>query len=112
MDQAKTGNTTTYRELAQRLRLVPPHTIHRVTEALERLTEEDVAAGCPMLAALCVSKIEPGVSARGFFLVAKALGVYSGEPSGAEAGELQRALSFMEPCARISNAKSKRGRRP
>jgi hypothetical protein len=56
MDQAQTGNPTTYKELADRLGLEPPQTIHRIAEALETLLEDDVAAGRPMLAALCVSK--------------------------------------------------------
>jgi hypothetical protein len=51
------------------------------------------------LAALCVSKMWPGVPARGFFLAAKVLGVFSGDPTGPEArafhaDELQRVLSF------------------
>ena len=32
------------RELANALQILPPHSIHRVTEALERLMEEDAAA--------------------------------------------------------------------
>ena len=80
MDQAQTGTAMTYRELAQRLGLEPPHTIHRVTEALERLMEDDVAAGRPMLCAICVSKIRPGIPARGFFLAAERLGLFSGDP--------------------------------
>ena len=99
MNQARIGSTTTYRDLAQRLALAPPHTIHRVTEALEKLMEDDVAADRPMLAALCVSRMQPGIPARGFFLAAKALGVFSGEPLGPEAQafharELQRVISF------------------
>jgi thiaminase/transcriptional activator TenA len=99
MDQVQTGSTVTYRELAQRLGLGPPHTIHRVTEALESLMEDDVAAGRPILSAICVSKMRPGVPARGFFLAAERLGIFSGGPSGPEAHvfhalELQRALSF------------------
>ena len=70
MDQAQTGTAMTYRELAQRLGLEPPHTIHRVTEALERLMEDDVAAGRPIMSAICVSKMRPGIPARGFFLAA------------------------------------------
>ena len=35
----------TYQELANALQILPPHSIHRVTEALERLMEEDAAAG-------------------------------------------------------------------
>ena len=99
LDQAQTGSTTTYRELTQRLRLVRPHMIHRVTEALERLMEDDVAAGRPILPAICVSKMRPGIPARGFFLAAERLGIFTGDPSGPEAHvfhalELQRALSF------------------
>ena len=75
---------------------VAPGKIHRLGEALETLMEADVAAGRPMLAALCVSKMWPGVPARGFFLAAKVLGVFSGDPTGPEArafhsDELQRA---------------------
>jgi hypothetical protein len=62
IDQAQTGNPTTYKELADRLGLEPPQTIHRIVETLETLMEDDVAAGRPMLAALCVSKMRPGSS--------------------------------------------------
>jgi hypothetical protein len=99
IDQAQTGNPTTYKELADRLGLEPPQTIHRIVEALETLMEADIAAGRPMLAALCVSKIRPGIPARGFFMAARVLGVFSGDPTGPEARafhaiELQRVLSF------------------
>lgn len=99
IDQVRTGNPTTYKELADRLGLEPPQIIHRVGEALETLMEDDVAAGRPMLAALCVSKMQPGVPARGFFLAAQVLGVFSGDPTGPEARafhaiELQRVLAF------------------
>jgi len=61
-------------ELANALQILPPHSIHRVTEALERLMEEDAAADRPFIAALAISKaraicrgpgssIAPGVSA-------------------------------------------------
>jgi hypothetical protein len=61
--------------------------------------KEDVVANRPMLAALCVSKMRPGIPARGFFLAANVLGVFSGDPTGPEAcafhaDELQRVLSF------------------
>lgn len=97
--QAQTGIPTTYNELADRLGLEPPQTIHRLGEALETLMRDDVAANRPMLAALCVSKMWPGIPARGFFLAAKVLGVFSGDPTSPEArafhaDELQRVLSF------------------
>jgi hypothetical protein len=86
LEQARTGLPVTYKELADRLELPPPRTIHRLTEALEQLMEEDVAAGRPLLAAFAVSKAQPGgIPARGFFLKAQALGVFSGDPAGREA---------------------------
>jgi len=99
IDQAQTGNLTTYKELADRLGLEPPQTIHLIGEALETLMEDDVAAGRPMLAALCVSKMRPGILVCGFFLAAQVLGAFwrSDGPGGAcafHAIELQRVLSF------------------
>ena len=85
LEQARTGLPVTYKELADRLELSPPHTIHRITEALEQLMEEDVAAGRPLLAAFAVSKARPGIPARGFFLKARALGVCSGDLAEQEA---------------------------
>ncbi len=99
LDQAPTGTPMTYKELADRLGLEPPPTIHRLSETLETLMKDDVAANRPMLAALCVSKMRPGIPARGFFLEAEILGVFSGDPAGPEArafhtNELRRVLSF------------------
>ena len=106
MDQAQTGYTTTYKQLADRLELAPPLTIHRLTEALEALMQEDVAAGRPLLAAICASKMRPGIPGRGFFLAAQALGVFSGDPAGQEAYhfhavELHRVLSFYSLAATV-----------
>jgi hypothetical protein len=99
IDQARTGKPTIYRELAERLGLEPPQTIRRVGDAIEVLMEDDVAAGRPLLAALCVSKTLSGIPSRGFFLKAEALGLFFGDPMGPEAhafhaGELQRALAY------------------
>jgi hypothetical protein len=99
LGQARTGLPVTYKELADRLALAPPRTVHRVTEALEQLMDEDAAAGRPLLAALAVSRARPGLPARGFFLKARALGLFSGDPEGREAlefhaRELRRALRF------------------
>lgn len=99
LDQAQIPNLLTYRELAEALALAPPHTVRRVTQALEALMAEDAAAGRPFLAALCVSQSRPGMPGRGFFEAAWALGVFPGDPDGPEAGafhtrELQRALTF------------------
>lgn len=99
LDRVRTGNLATYKGLADHLGLEPPQTIHRVTEALEALMAEDAAAGRPLLAAACVSRLEPGLPARGFFIAAQALGLFTGDPDGPEAGafharELQRAVDF------------------
>ena len=40
-DVAKRRILITYQELANALQILPPHSIHRVTQALERLMEED-----------------------------------------------------------------------
>jgi hypothetical protein len=70
---AKRQISITYQELAKALQILPPHSIHRVTEALERLMEEDAAADRPFIAALVISRVAacrrpgsltaPGVSA-------------------------------------------------
>jgi hypothetical protein len=46
---AKRRIPITYQELAKALQILPPHSIHRVTEALERLMEEDAAADRPFI---------------------------------------------------------------
>lgn len=99
LDQAQKATLTTYHDLAETLGLEPPQTIHRVADAIETLMAEDVAAGRPLLATLCVSRARPDLPARGFFVTAEALGVFAGDPEGEEARdfymqELQRALAF------------------
>ena len=72
----------TYQELAKALQILPPHSIHRVTEALERLMEEDAAADRPFIAALAISKARGGLPAPGFFDTARRLGRFAGDPDG------------------------------
>jgi len=79
---AAAGETRTYREVAIALALEPPQTIHRLTVALERLMEEDAAAGRPLLAAVVVSRAGPGLPADGFFAQARELGRYDGPETG------------------------------
>jgi hypothetical protein len=67
----------TYHELAKALHVLPPHSIHRVTEALERLMEEDAAASRPFIAALAISKVRGGLPAPGFFDCARRLGRFA-----------------------------------
>src|SRR4051794_41345678 len=75
LGQARTGLPVTYKELADRLALAPPPTVHRVTQALEQLTDEDAPPRRPPLAAPAGSKAPPRPPARRVFLQAPALGV-------------------------------------
>ena len=59
---AKRRIPITYQELAKALQILPPHSIHRVTEALERLMEEDAAADRPFIAALANGSKARGTS--------------------------------------------------
>jgi hypothetical protein len=64
---AKRRILITYQELANALQILPPHSIHRVTQALERLMEEDTAADRPFIAAVAISKARGGLPGAGFF---------------------------------------------
>jgi hypothetical protein len=75
----------TYQELTKALQILPPHSIHQVTEALERLMEEDAAADRPFIAALAISKARGGLPAPGFFDCARRLGRFAGDPAGQDA---------------------------
>ena len=82
---AKRRILITYQELANALQILPPHSIHRVTEALERLMEEDAAAGHPFIAALVLGQARGGLPAPGFFDCARRLGRFVGDPDGQDA---------------------------
>ena len=81
----------TYLELAKALDILPPHSIHRVTEALERLMEEDAAANRPFIAALAISTARGGLPAPGFFDCARRLGRFAGDPDGQDAWSFHAA---------------------
>ena len=88
---AKRQIPITYRELAKALQILPPHSIQRVTEALERLMEEDAAADRPFIAALAISKVRGGLPAPGFFDCARRLGRFAGDPDGQDAWSFHAA---------------------
>ena len=99
IEQARTGTLVTYRDLAGRLGLTPPQTIHQLTGLLEGLMAEDAEAGRPLLTALCVGRLRHNMPAPGFFMIAEALGLFVGEPEGPEArnfheGELARVFAM------------------
>jgi hypothetical protein len=75
----------TYQEVAEALGLIPPNTIHQVTEALEHLMTEDAATDRPFIAAIVISKVRGGLPAPGFFDCAARLGRFDGDAAGPEA---------------------------
>ena len=74
---ARRATVITYQTLAKALDLMPPNTIHQVTQALERLMQEDAANGQPFIAALVMSKARGGLPAPGFFDCARRLGRFA-----------------------------------
>ena len=89
----------TYQALAKALQLLPPQTIQKVTNALERLMAEDAAAGHPFIAALVVARSRGGLPAPGFFDCAARLGRSHVHATGPEAfafhaQELNAAVVF------------------
>lgn len=95
----RTALPVTYQVLAKALNLSPPNTIHQLTEALERLTEEDASATQPLIAALVVSRARGGLPAPGFFDCARKVGFLEGMPSDAKdrdfyAAEFDRAVEY------------------
>ena len=79
---AKRRITIAYQELANALQFLPPRSIHRVTEALEYLMEEDASANRPFIAALAISKARGGLPGAGFFDRARSLGRFAGDSDG------------------------------
>ena len=92
----------TYREAAKGLLLLPPNTIHQVTEALEQIMAEDAAADRPFIAAMVISKWRDGLPAPGFFDCAARLGRFAGDATGPDArvfhaAEFNAALALWGP---------------
>lgn len=81
----------TYQQVAVRLGLRPPLTVHRVIQALEQLMREDAAAGRPLLAARVLGRVRGGLPAPGFFALAQVLGLYAGAESGPQASAFHQA---------------------
>jgi len=92
---AKRRIVITYQELAKALQFLPPHSIHRVSEALERLMEEDAAADRPFIAALAISKARGALPAPGFFDCARRLGRFADgqDPRTFHAAELNAVFA-------------------
>ena len=88
---AKRRVPITYQELAKALQILPPHSIHQVTEALEHLMEEDAAADRPFIAALAISKARGGLPAPEFFDCARRLIRFAGDADGQDAWSFHAA---------------------
>ena len=73
---AAQGKTTTYGALARDL----GWRVADLTAALERLMEEDAAAGRPQRAALLAGRLSNGLPAQGFFLKLAELGIHPADP--------------------------------
>ena len=85
IEAAKTRNTLTYAQVAQRLELQPPHTIHQAAEWIEAMMRLHAKAGAPQLASLVISKARGGLPAPGFFLLLHELGLYEGSMDSEDA---------------------------
>jgi len=63
---AQKAEMITYDALANAVDVPAPHRIHKLTNYLEELIEQDIAQGAPIRAAIVISKIR-GLPAPGFF---------------------------------------------
>ena len=73
------GQTITYREMAERLRIPGPGSIQALTHALEATMAFDAQANQPPRASLVLSRHRPGLPAEGFFERARQLGMMTNE---------------------------------
>src|ERR1700740_811393 len=81
----------TYQELAKALQILPPRSIYQVTEALERLMEEDAGADRRPIAALAIGRARGALPPPGFFDCARRLGRFAGDPDGQDAWSFHAA---------------------
>ena len=98
IEAAKHKYTLTYLQVAQRLELQPPNTIHQAAEWIEAMMRLHAQAGAPQLASLVISKARSGLPAPGFFMLLRELGLYNGSVDGEDARrfhtqEMERCFS-------------------
>lgn len=97
--QAELRLPITYVELAKQIAASSQAALGEIRDALEQLIDDDVTKGRPILAAVAVGGVEPGLPAPWFFRKLESLGLFMGEPTDVEAyafhaRELHRAFSF------------------
>lgn len=81
--QAQTGLPITYARLAESM--VGSDATGVIRDALKQLMDDDADEGLPLLAAVAVKALEPGLPAPWFFLKAEDMGLFAGDPVDLEA---------------------------
>jgi hypothetical protein len=81
--QAQTRLPITYARLAESM--VGSDETGVIRDALEQLMDDDADEGLPMLAAVAVKALEPGLPAPWFFRKAEGMGLFAGDPADLEA---------------------------
>ncbi|MEX0760350.1 MAG: hypothetical protein WD100_12295 [Tistlia sp.] len=87
---AREQTTVTYRDLCELAAIPGPCRIQRITELLEQIIQEDLAADRPLLAAVAISRGHAGIPQRGFFQLLQSLGRYEGPDDGPDAAAFHR----------------------
>lgn len=96
---ARERATVTYRDLCELADIPGPCRIQRITELLEEIIQEDLAADRPLLAAVAISRGNGQMPQRGFFQLLQSLGRYDGPDDGPSAAafhqdELEMAWAY------------------
>lgn len=81
--QAQTRLPITYARLAETM--VGSDATGVIRDALEELMDDDADEGLPLLAAVAVKALEPGLPAPWFFRKAEHMGLFAGDPANLEA---------------------------
>lgn len=100
--QAELRLPITYVELARHVVISSQAATIAIRDVLEQLIDDDVNKGRPILAAVAVAGVEPGLPAPWFFRKVEGLGLFAGDPVDVEAyafhaRELHRAFCFYGP---------------
>lgn len=95
--QAQTRLPITYARLAESM--VVSGATGVIRDTLEQLMDDDADEGLPLLAAVAVKALEPGLPAPWFFRKAEDMGLFAGDPANLEAyafhaREFYRAISL------------------
>ena len=100
--QAELRLPISYVELAKHIGVSSQAAMVAIQNALEQLIDDDVNKGRPILAAVAVGGLEPGLPEPWFFWKVESYGLFAGDPVDVEAyafhaRELHRAFSFYGP---------------